>query len=400
MALTINNRPFVNVSGEVIPQFAVVELHGWQNDSDGIAVFRGRKPTMDGKLYLINYGSRVPAQATSYDNLNASGVHADGHYALYDPELDPQPGDELGPVAGEWWLGDGTGFVVVGDQQGSGPSNPGFPFSASTRRVRVVVSPAPPPDNIITGTVATNWSQGSPTFIIRGIQVLEGPDPRNDPGNPLEGIIIENVPPEARQAGQFIKAKKNKSTGKWYPDPTAQVDNIIFGTVLTAGVTDQTPTFEVNNILVIDGPDPRQNPDSQSESITIQNVPRETRVLGTRLRCRKSQSTGLWYPDSTPVAVNIADGKLKTDLTVDMQTVVIIVTRVPVGSAITVGQELVCKNPVDLLQPTFYEFTGNKDGNVTAIEYEPKETQSPGDDQEPGWTLLTVQPPIFRPVKP
>lgn len=211
------DRPFLNVSGETIPPFAVMQFDGWDSDADGLAVFRARKPDGNGKVYLINGPSSVPVRNDSARLTGIGlGTIAHGAYALFDEELTPELNQELGPVADQWHLGDGSGFFVMGDVQGSGSSPPGFPSVPSSFRVRVVMQPSDAPDNIILGRVLSDVTLLQPTFVIVNVIALEGPDPTE--GNPLVGVLIQNVPPVERAAGDYVRAKKSSTNGLWFPD--------------------------------------------------------------------------------------------------------------------------------------------------------------------------------------
>lgn len=143
------DRPFVNRSSETIPPYAVVQIapssgsDAWVPNQAARDYFSVIKPNDQGKLYLLNGPSHIPV------NKPGRGVRAHGHHALVDPSI-PLPivaGTTLGPMAGQWHLGaEGTGFVVVGDLQGSGASSPGvFPPVAATRRIRVTATTAATP---------------------------------------------------------------------------------------------------------------------------------------------------------------------------------------------------------------------------------------------------------------
>ena len=134
------DRPFVNKSGENIPPYAVLQIapaaggtSAWVPNQAARDYFSVIKPNGDGSLYLVN------GPSTILPNKPGRGIRPHGHPALIDPTITPVAGQSLGPVAGQWYLGeDASGFTVVGDIQGAGPSAPGvFPPVASTRRVRV-----------------------------------------------------------------------------------------------------------------------------------------------------------------------------------------------------------------------------------------------------------------------
>jgi hypothetical protein len=131
------DKPFVNKSTETIPEFAIMQIQGWSRDTSGLAVFEVRKPNGEGKQYLANGPLPVPKASASESGMGL-GTRPHGAFVLYDHNLSPEFDDELGPVDGSWALGsEGTGFFVIGDPEGSPPSAPGFPVTASTKRIRV-----------------------------------------------------------------------------------------------------------------------------------------------------------------------------------------------------------------------------------------------------------------------
>lgn len=179
------------------------------------------------------------------------------------------------------------------------------------------------------------------------------------------------------------------------PGSTAP-DNVIIGRVQYP-VGSQNLTFFLIEIAVIDGVDPRQNPSNPLEPVQIQNFPAKDRSSTDQVKAKQSSVSGLWFPDATATAPSaLLDAKLKTDLTVDMQTVAVLLTRVPEGSELTVGQQLTAINPIDLLrttqQKTVYEHVGNANGNCMITAY--------ANGGLPPHTLLTVQPPNRRPIAP
>lgn len=270
------------------------------------------RPDGNGKSYLINdHRTIAPGKTGAAAILTRSPwVHV-----LRDPTKTPATNDEWGPVKDQFYIGPGgSGFFVLGDDMGDAPSAPGSGALPGTKRVRVGALPGTSsPDNIIIGQVQYSVSENNTTFWLINIRVLDGVDPRENPDNPLEPILVENVPAKARTGGDVdpdtVKAKQSTADSKWYPDST----------------------------------------------------------------------------ETTPSS--IYDGKLKTDLTVAMPSVVVILTRVPDGSPVSPGVEVTAINPPDLLRPGSYEHVGNTNGNCTLTPFA-------------SYTLLTVQPPLRRPVAP
>jgi hypothetical protein len=82
----------------------------------------------------------------------------------------------------------------------------------------------------------------------------------------------------------------------------AKVQNRIQGTVAMT-VTETTPTFLINKIIVLSGVDPRQNPGSQVESIPVVNSLRKAYVNGVDVvTATQSEVDLLWYVETAPAA--------------------------------------------------------------------------------------------------
>lgn len=135
------DQPLRNVGSEEIPPFAVVEVKspGFQK-TKGKEWFPVGKPSGNGKVYFINGPFPIPPNGPGG---GAAPFKTPGVHALFDPALSPTTNQTLGPIAGKWHLGTGSGFIVHGDILGSPASQPGFPAAASTRRVRVTVETVP-----------------------------------------------------------------------------------------------------------------------------------------------------------------------------------------------------------------------------------------------------------------
>lgn len=125
--------PIYNGGSETIPGFAVVEAHAWEGDSESRDYVKVRKPTASGKQYFINGPFPIAAGKRG----RATRQH--GAYVLCGDD-GPSAGDEWGPEAGKWSIGeDGSGWLVLGDKLGAAASEPGFPPTDSTKRVRVSI---------------------------------------------------------------------------------------------------------------------------------------------------------------------------------------------------------------------------------------------------------------------
>lgn len=213
------DRPFVNVSGETIPAFAIVEIGGWVDDQGGVSVFKAVKPTKDGKMYLANGPLAVPAGRKGWA---ASRPH--GLWVLYGGTATPALNQEYGPKAGEWslWADGKGGFIIVDDPRGTAAPLPGFPAGSSTKRIRVIEQAKAEVANKIVGTVASTVSETTPQFLINKIIVISGVDPREDPNSQIETVVVENLYRKAYVNGtDRVAATQSKSDLKWYPDAPA-----------------------------------------------------------------------------------------------------------------------------------------------------------------------------------
>lgn len=122
------DQPLYNAGTETIPPFAVCELK-----SPGLISFAGKewftvgKPTGSGKIFFINGPFPIPGTGTNRTGGGAAPHKAPGAHALVNSSLTLATNGALGPTGGQWYLGEGAGFTIVGDALGSG----------STKRVRV-----------------------------------------------------------------------------------------------------------------------------------------------------------------------------------------------------------------------------------------------------------------------
>lgn len=212
--------PVQNASGETIPAFACLQVSGYQSfivNGEPVIGFSVKKPDGKGKLYLINSPYDIPAGG------QGDASDSPGSFVLFEGSLPSAAEDgslvEWGPKKDSWAISkDGKGFVIVGQEEGAPASEPGFPPVASTKRVRVAMVTAAEQENKIQGTVASTATENSQQFLIDNIVVLSGTDPREDPNNPLEAVLIQNSPRKARQIDvDVVTAIQAKSDNLWYP---------------------------------------------------------------------------------------------------------------------------------------------------------------------------------------
>jgi hypothetical protein len=307
------DRPFVNASGETIPAFACLEIGGWVDDAGGLSVFQAVKPTKAGKLHLFNGPLAVPAGRRGW------ATRAHGCWALYEASGTPQLNQEFGPKEGKWTLSaDGSGgYIIVGDVRGNPASQPGFPQTSSTLRVRVVERIASEVPNRIQGTVASTASESTPSFLVNNIFVLSGVDPRPEPVNPVQSIVVQNNLNKAYTNGvDKVTATQNKNDLKWYVENApGGGGNEVYGTLRT----DLTSLMDdvVINVTHFSS----ENPADGGGGLTCRNpvdfirpvvIPNQTRYLfvgnaGAQVTAGL-MTDGLWYlktvqsPIKPPVA--------------------------------------------------------------------------------------------------
>ncbi len=181
----------------------------------------------------------------------------------------------------------------------------------------------------------------------------------------------------------------------------AEVVNRIQGTAASTA-TENSPQFLINKIVVLSGVDPRQDPSSEIEAITVQNNLRKAYTNGVdRVIATQSKSDQKWYVETTPAGGgNVITGTLRTDLTTRMTEVTINVLGYSSENPADDTGGVKCFNPQDLIRPGLqptelrYLFCGNAGAKVTAAQVTPQATG------EPAWFLLTVQPPIKPPIQP
>lgn len=83
----------------------------------------------------------------------------------------------------------------------------------------------------------------------------------------------------------------------------AEVQNKIIGTAASTA-SESSPQFLINRIRVISGVDPRQDPNSQTETVTVQNIFRKAYVNGVdEVTAVQSKSDQLWYPEAAEAVV-------------------------------------------------------------------------------------------------
>lgn len=219
------NQPVRNVSGEAVPPFAVMQVAGFVEFA-GRDWFTVVKPDGDGKIYLVNGPTEIPASGDSATGAACLLTRDIAAHALYDetpettgdPVVVPAINEEWGPKAGSWRLHRGqTGFLIIGDVQGESASAPGLPVVASTKRVRVAAAPGETQvDDIIVGRTTDAVAESQETFAINRIQVESGVDPRTNPNDPFEAVTIQNTFAENYPVDKSIRAKRNKTTGLWH----------------------------------------------------------------------------------------------------------------------------------------------------------------------------------------
>lgn len=220
------DRPFINTASETIPAFGVLEIGGWVDDAGGLSVFRAIKPTKDGKLHLINGPTPVPVGRKGW------AARAHGVWALYEADQAPTINQEFGPKAGSWALhADGKGgFIIVDDPRGTAAPPPGSPPGSSTKRIRVVEQTKGKVINRIQGTVASTVSETTPQFLINKIFVLSGVDPRPEPVNQFQTVVVQNNLQKAYTNGvDRVTATQNETDQKWYVETaTAESSSVIY----------------------------------------------------------------------------------------------------------------------------------------------------------------------------
>lgn len=252
------DQPIRNVGSEAIPPFAIAEVK-----SPGLVTFAGRewftvgKPSKDGKVYFVNGPFQIePNGGTSG---GAMPYRAPGVHALFKPDLDPQTNQELGPVDGQWYLGEGNGFFVVGDIRGEAASQPGLPASPATKRVRVMTTAVANETDRIQGTVAMTVTETTLAFPIQDIFVLSGKDPRPEPHFPSQSIIVQNNLKKAYVNGvDRVTSTRNKTDDKWYVETDPGGGGAVVKGTLRIDLTTRMPSVAVQ-VTHFSGENPADN---------------------------------------------------------------------------------------------------------------------------------------------
>lgn len=163
-----------NVGSEEIPPFACMQVSGWkvgEEDDDGRGEFKVKKPDDKGKAYLINSPYAIPA------NKPGDATKHVGAFVLYEGTLPSESEGlaEWGPKKDSWAITkDGKGFLIAGQDEGDAGSQPGFPSSASTKRVRVIMQPAPKSVELITGFLIKDLPAAVPSLSSTVAQLTPG----------------------------------------------------------------------------------------------------------------------------------------------------------------------------------------------------------------------------------
>lgn len=168
-----------NAGEETIPPFACMQVVGYESirmdDGDVKIGFKVKKPDGKGKVYLINSPAEI-APGRPGDATNAYGM-----FVLYsgtlptESETNANGLKEWGPKSGSWAIDqDGKGFVIIGQDGGEPASEPGFPPSASTKRVRVAIQPAPKSVELATGLLIKDLPAATPSISGATVKLTPG----------------------------------------------------------------------------------------------------------------------------------------------------------------------------------------------------------------------------------
>jgi hypothetical protein len=252
--LELCDKAAYNGGSEAAPPFAVLQVTNWTEDFNGNDLFTFKKPDGKGKFYLINGPFAIPAGGSG------PATNHDGAWVLYEGDLPSSSAElpEWGPKSGSWAIKtDGKGFAIVGNVKGSPASLPGLPPTASTARVRVKMVTVAKVTNRIQGTVASTVTEQTQQFLINKIFVLSGVDPRPEPVNPIQTVVVQNNLQKAYVNGvDRVTATQNESDGLWYVETaTGEADSIYFELIEDKKYTDTTR--KANPVLAdgtIDGP--------------------------------------------------------------------------------------------------------------------------------------------------
>lgn len=175
----------------------------------------------------------------------------------------------------------------------------------------------------------------------------------------------------------------------------AEVINRVQGTVAST-VGENTPQFLINNIVVLSGVDPRQDPNSQTESIVVQNNLRKAYVNGVdRVIATQSKSDQKWYVEtSAGGGANRVHGRLYVDLLATDATATIVVERFTGAPPVDGSNRMLLNNVVDNLWvqptppgPTRYIWASNAGAHISGTEFEGE------------WWIDVVQSPTRKPTR-
>lgn len=174
-----------------------------------------------------------------------------------------------------------------------------------------------------------------------------------------------------------------------------EVINRIQGTVAST-VGENTPQFLINNIVVLSGVDPRDDPNSPTETVVVQNNLRKAYVNGVdRVIATQSKSDQKWYVEtSAGGGANRVHGRLYVDLLATDATATIVVERFTGAPPVDGNNRMLLNNVVDNLWvqptppgPTRYVWASNAGAHIEGTEFDGV------------WWIDVVQSPTRKPTR-
>lgn len=148
------------------------------------------------------------------------------------------------------------------------------------------------------------WVSGTSSLLINNIVVLDsGTDPRDDTESSTETVPVANIPGDVYTTGNAVYADWSETNNQWEARPKGsgagggsgtEKLRVIYG-VAYSGANPATSTFLVNQLQVMAGGlDPRVDPTSSTETITVTKLDSITVTAGDNIAAAYNVGLAVW----------------------------------------------------------------------------------------------------------
>jgi hypothetical protein len=247
--------------------------------------------------------SRIKGQAFStVDGKNTTEFNIDNIEVLAgdDPRDDPTSTSETVQVKNDPVLYRAQDDVVYAtyDRSVSGDKSLAWTTADHGNEERAVIILAQAVNNV-------NGAQ-TPSFSADNVKLITGVDPRPAPHSAGQTVIFENTFDQIYKADDWIIGFYNESTQTFETDQTGGVDTttIILASVKDNNVTSSDSIFQVDNINLVTGIDPRTDPQSTTETVTVNNSFAAEFTFGDRIIAFKRSDSPYFEPDRSSTSTS------------------------------------------------------------------------------------------------